>query len=164
MSAATVTQFDRVLAENGLRSKGGKGTSAAKINARDAANLLIAILGSPMEGAAIKSATQTCRAYASLPLLPRASSSQAFRQFGLWKLASLRKKHTLGDAIEALIAGAAIGHGFIIPNQDGARYCGRGSGHAIWDHIPVPTAGLRLKSTSTLSRALDRRLRALSIR
>ena len=40
---ATVTQYDRVLAEKGLRSKGGRGTSAARVTSRDAANLLIAL-------------------------------------------------------------------------------------------------------------------------
>ena len=43
ISVATVTQYDRQLAENGLRSKGGRGVSAAAVTARDAANLLIAI-------------------------------------------------------------------------------------------------------------------------
>src|SRR5439155_17694246 len=47
----TVVQYDRLLAENGLRSKGGRGTSAAKVTAVDAANLLIAIMGSPVAGA-----------------------------------------------------------------------------------------------------------------
>lgn len=119
VSVGTVTLFDRVLAEHGLRSRGGRGTSAAKVNARDAANLLIAILGSPMEGAAVKAAAKTCRTYAALPILSRASSAASFRQFGLRKVASLPKKHTLGDAIEALIAGAAVGHDFLIPDKDG---------------------------------------------
>ena len=44
--AATVSQYDRQLAEAGLRTTGGRGPSAAKVGATDAANLLIAILGS----------------------------------------------------------------------------------------------------------------------
>jgi hypothetical protein len=119
ISPATVTQFDRVLAEGGMRSKGGRGTSAAKVTARDAANLLIAILGSPMEGAAVKNAVQTCRSYASLPVLRRASAADAFRRFGLPKIAALRKQHNLGDALETLIAGATAGQDFVIPNEDG---------------------------------------------
>jgi hypothetical protein len=58
---ATVAQFDRVLAENGLRSSGGRATSAARVTPRDVANLLLAIMGSPMSGAAIKEAARTCR-------------------------------------------------------------------------------------------------------
>ena len=48
LSEATVGQYDRVLAENGLRSKGGRGLSAARVTAADAANLLIAIMASPI--------------------------------------------------------------------------------------------------------------------
>src|SRR5258705_11448956 len=46
----TVVQYDRLLSENGMRSKGGRGTSAAKVTAVDAANLLIAIMESPVAG------------------------------------------------------------------------------------------------------------------
>src|SRR5690348_8722866 len=114
LPAATVTQFDRVLAENGLRLKGGRGTSAAKVSARDAANLLLSILGSPIGGAAIKNAAQTCSAYSSLQRFTRRSSPEAFRRFGLLKFASIKHRHTLGEAVEALIAGASIGQGLII--------------------------------------------------
>lgn len=40
----TVTVFDRHLSEAGFRTKGGRGRSAARVTARDAANLLVAIL------------------------------------------------------------------------------------------------------------------------
>ena len=52
--AETVTNYDRVLSENGMRSKSGRGRGAAKVTASDAANLLIAILGSPVAGASVK--------------------------------------------------------------------------------------------------------------
>ena len=41
----TITQYDRNLAEAGLRQIRGRGTSAAEVSAEDAANLLVAILG-----------------------------------------------------------------------------------------------------------------------
>src|SRR5258705_2750991 len=63
----SVVQYDRLLAENGLRSKGGRGTSAAKVTAGDAANLLIAIMGSPVIGASIKPAIEGCKIYGCLP-------------------------------------------------------------------------------------------------
>ena len=42
----TVTTHDRNLVGAGLRTKGGRGTSAAKVTARDAAHILVALLGS----------------------------------------------------------------------------------------------------------------------
>ena len=42
----TVTTHDRILVMAGLRSKGGRGTSAAKVTPRDAAHILVALLGS----------------------------------------------------------------------------------------------------------------------
>lgn len=42
----TVTTHDRNLVSAGLRTKGGRGTSAAKVTARDAAHILVALLGS----------------------------------------------------------------------------------------------------------------------
>src|SRR5258707_15474353 len=61
---ATVVLYDRILAENGLRSKGGRGRSAAKVTVEDAANLLIAIAGTPTSG--IGSAAATVKQFASL--------------------------------------------------------------------------------------------------
>jgi hypothetical protein len=106
--AATVAQYDRVLAENGLRSKGGRGLSAAQMTAGDAANLLIAIMGSPMSGAAIKEAARTCQVYASLQNLERAAMRENFVAYGLRSLARLPKKHTLYQALVSLIEGARL--------------------------------------------------------
>src|SRR5262245_32503253 len=73
LSSATVTQFDRQLAEASLRSKGGRGTSAASVTAIDAANLLISILAAPVAGSAIKEAVAICTAYGSLQTRLQAS-------------------------------------------------------------------------------------------
>jgi len=115
---ATVTQYDRVLAEAGLRSKRGRGTSAAKVTARDAAHLLIAILGAPIEGGSVNQAVHICQTYGSMPLLPRFGYSlQAFRSFGLSQLKNLPTNHTLADLVEALIGGIAQGHQFKEPGR-----------------------------------------------
>src|SRR5262249_53061916 len=89
---ATVALYDRVLAEHGLRSKAGRGRSAAKINSRDAAHLLIAVVASPLFGRSTKDAATACESYASLPNLKRASWQENFSVFGLPALAKLPKQ------------------------------------------------------------------------
>jgi hypothetical protein len=111
----TIALFDRVLAEHGLRSKGGRGRSAAKVNSRDAAHLLIAVIGSSMSGASTKDAARACKIYASLPILRRASWPENFAMFGLPALANLPKNHSLVDAFSTLIDAAARGEQFEIP-------------------------------------------------
>ena len=61
---STVVLYDRVLAESGLRSKGGRGKSAPKVTAEDAANLLIAIAGTSSGG--IATAARTVQLYSGL--------------------------------------------------------------------------------------------------
>jgi hypothetical protein len=109
LSEATVAQYDRILAENGLRSKGGRGLSAARVTANDAANLLIAIMGSPISGGAIKDAAHTCKRYAALPNLERAAMRETLKSYGLDGLAGLPAKHNLHSALVALIEGAIDG-------------------------------------------------------
>jgi hypothetical protein len=117
ISPATVAQYDRVLSEHGLRSKGGRGRSAAKVSSRDAANLLIAVLASPVSGLSMKDAVRACKVYASLPSLRKASWPENFTQFELPTLAELPKNHSLGDALSELIDAAANGEQFKIPPQ-----------------------------------------------
>jgi len=102
ISKATVTQYDRVLAENGLRSKSGRGTSAAKVTSGDAANLLIAVAASPLFGSAAKDAVQNCKLYGSMPVVASRSKGN-FTPLGLPILDSLPKEHSFGDALSALI-------------------------------------------------------------
>jgi hypothetical protein len=63
----TVAQYDRQLAEAELRTVSGRGRSAAKVNAVDAANLLITIMGSPISGPTIAAAQETCMQMGDLP-------------------------------------------------------------------------------------------------
>jgi hypothetical protein len=109
--AATVSQYDRQLAEAGLRTIGGRGASAAKVTATDAANLLIAILGSPVSGASIKVARQMCEILGALPARS-ASPTSKLRKLGFDSLAALPRKHTLRDAVSALIEAASTGEPF----------------------------------------------------
>jgi hypothetical protein len=112
LAAATVTQYDRVLAEHGLRSKSGRGTSAAKITAIDAANLLIAILGSPISGASIKDAARICKLYRALPVR---LWQKDFSRLGFPSLSKLPRQHCLLEGLSTLIAGAAKGEAIKIP-------------------------------------------------
>jgi|SRR3954451_11800042 hypothetical protein len=88
----TVVLYDRVLAENGLRSKGGRGTSAARVTSGDAANLLIAILASPASGSSIKSATEVSQNIWAAPPEP----GKRRRQSG--NLQQIRISETRTDA------------------------------------------------------------------
>jgi hypothetical protein len=117
ISQATVALYDRVLAEHGLRSKGGRGRSAAKVTSRDAANLLIAAIASPVSGSSTREAARACKVYGALPNLKKASWPENFTKFGLPILAHLPKKHSLGEALSALIDAAGKGEQFKRPIQ-----------------------------------------------
>jgi hypothetical protein len=105
----TVAQYDRHLAEAGLRQIRGRGTSAAAVSAEDAANLLIAILGSPVVGASIRTAPETSKVYGSLVAYGRWKDVSRFADYGLTTLSKIPKDHTLKDALVALIDGASRG-------------------------------------------------------
>jgi hypothetical protein len=109
ISEATAAQFDRQLAEAGLRSKSGRGRSAAQVTPRDAVNLLIAICASPISGLSAKEAAHTCRTYGALPVFTGPLVKAPFGQFGLPSLEQLPRKHTFADGLSKLIAAAAKG-------------------------------------------------------
>lgn len=104
--SVTVSQYDRQLAEAGLRTKGGRGNSAAKITTLDAANLLITILGSPVSGASISAASIICKEVGSISIIEKYSKLDEFSAFGLRMLTSLPAKHTLCEAFAALFEDA----------------------------------------------------------
>lgn len=121
----TVIQYDRVLAEQGLRSKAGRGTSAAKVTSRDAANLLTALAASPLFGMSAKDAVRNCEAYASLPHMPIGKNlnwSKNFTNFGLSTLAHLPEKHSFGEALTSLIAAVGKGEVFQLPDGERKRF------------------------------------------
>src|SRR4051812_5015787 len=82
VSEATVVQYDRNLAEAGLRTKGGRGRSAARITSQDAANLLIVIAGAPITGATVKETLATwdkCSGLIADPRLDRSDRNELSR-------------------------------------------------------------------------------------
>jgi hypothetical protein len=108
--APTVTLIDRNLSEAGLRSKGGRGRSAARMTAKDAARLLIAILASPSVG----NAAQACRSYGELPIAHDkhfAEHCALFARNGLKCISKLPIGCCFSQAVEALITEAAEGGG-----------------------------------------------------
>lgn len=117
---ATVTVHDRNLAAAGLRTKGGRGKSAAKMSAPDVANLLLAVAGSSM----VKDTVQTVEDYATLPSRAGETSVQTDRTathqgnagqvwnlegFPIPALQKLNADHTFRDALVALIEAASDG-------------------------------------------------------
>ena len=98
----TVFQYDRSLAEHGLRSKKGRGPSAATVTARDAANLLIAAMATPVSGLSIKDAARACQSYMSLRAGLR--SNEESKPTPRWLIRSnLPREHSFGDALAVLI-------------------------------------------------------------
>jgi hypothetical protein len=120
ISRATVTVYDRVLAEHGLRSKRGRGTSAAKVTSRDAANLLIALAASPLFGLSAKDAVRNCEVFGSLRRM-EIGWPETFTNFGLPTLANLPPKQNFVDALSALIDAAGRGEIFKMPDGGGKR-------------------------------------------
>jgi hypothetical protein len=107
---ATVIQHDRNLVAAGLRSKGGRGLSAAQVTSRDAANLLIAICGSSPFGASVKETVTTYHRYAPLRAFrgtKPGNFSRVKSQFP--SLGLLPEGHSFRDALAALIDSIAAG-------------------------------------------------------
>lgn len=117
---ATVTVHDRNLAAAGLRTKGGRGKSAAKMTASDVANLLLAVAGSSM----VKDTVQTVEDYATLPWRTGETNVQTDRTashhgnagqvwnleaFPIPSLQKLEADHNFRDALVALIEAASDG-------------------------------------------------------
>lgn len=102
---ATVSVYDRHLRDAGLRSRHGRGRGAAKVTARDAAHLLVAILGS----GAVKEAAETVERYGRTRPEPAASGTQPYGDSGIVELVALGPDHSFPDAVAALLAAAATG-------------------------------------------------------
>jgi hypothetical protein len=114
---ATVTQHDRNLVVAGLRSKGGRGPSAAKVTPRDAAHILTAILGSPR----VKDSVYTVRRYMQTQEhrahwhqhypddVRGIGSANVWENYGIRELAELPPDHTFIDAFTLLLTLAAEG-------------------------------------------------------
>ena len=105
----TVTQHDRNLFSAGLRTKGGRGRSAATVTALDAARLLTAVLGSEQ----VKDAAETALRYSDTvehhnrffkkpPKLPEKHVA-TYEPVKLLAFDALSGEHSFIDALETLI-------------------------------------------------------------
>lgn len=117
----TVVVHDRNLVTAGLRTKGGRGRSAAKMTPGDAANLILAVAGSSM----VKDTVETVNDYANLPSRGGEVSirrdAHSYNNDGnplpTWNLPgfpipalqALQKDHTFRDALVGLIESATDG-------------------------------------------------------
>ena len=101
----SVVVYDRKLLTAGLRSKSGRGRSAAKVTARDAAHLLVAILGT----AQVKDAVLAARRYQETQPVRHGSAAEGYAGLGIVELEDLPPEHSFIDALATLIASAAAG-------------------------------------------------------
>jgi hypothetical protein len=103
ISHSTVVTHDRHLAKAGLRTVGGRGTGAAQMTARDAARLLLAVVGA----SAVKDS-----------LVPVQRHGRLLAAEGAWRLPflpvpqlqALGTDHSLEQAIVALIEAGISGN------------------------------------------------------
>lgn len=120
-----VIMVDRKLSESGLRTKSGRGKSAAKMTASDIANLLIAVIGSSM----MRDETEAVAEYGALPvqkgrLTP--VSQHGFASVGpAWELSDaaasrlplLGAAHTFRDALVTLLEDASVDGSSRLPDH-----------------------------------------------
>lgn len=109
MDVMTVTGIGQYARDAGFISKGGRGRSAARMTSRDAANLLIAVNGTPLA----KDAGQAVASYRGLKIAPEMFSTIAPDGEGILRRIGA-KGIQFGDALELMIEGH-------IPGDDGAR-------------------------------------------
>ena len=133
----TIVLHDRNLVVAGLRSKGGRGTSAARMTARDAAHLLVAVLGSGH----VKDSAETVRRYKETRF-HKSASSGGYDNSTIVALRNLPPDHSFVDAVEALIA--AAGEGSLEPAMEVyvSEIEGEKIGYEAIIEITVETPGL----------------------
>ena len=107
MPEPTSTQVDRALSVAGLRTKAGRGKSAAKVTPADAARLVVAIAGGGLPSSGpLTDAARVVKAYeATRAEAPR----NDFGPTDIPALVNLPSNHSIVDAIAALIEAAADG-------------------------------------------------------
>jgi len=99
----TVRLYARHTQESGFITKKGRGKSAAQMSATDAANLLIAILGT----ITAKDAGTAIELYRNCRLL--GTPPPEWADYEIPAIQKLTKGHSFGEAIEALVASAIDG-------------------------------------------------------
>lgn len=105
---ATVAQHDRCLVAAGRRSKGGRGKSAATVNAYDAACLLTSVLSCR----AVIDSAKAVASYSALTCGDRdLGDSSPYVEIGVPELSSLPRDHSFVDVLAVLVA-LAMDHTF----------------------------------------------------
>ena len=130
----TIVVHDRNLVVAGLRSKSGRGNSAARMTARDAAHLLVAILGSSH----VKDSAETVRRYRETRLH---AIEYGYDNCPIAALRNLPPDHSFVDAIEALVTAAIDGSLETALSISMGVVEGVEIGHADIMHIAVRTPG-----------------------
>jgi hypothetical protein len=102
---STIVDIDRKLVKGKLRTKGGRGFSAAQMTPLDAARLLTAVLGSPQANASVEAVER----YANTRVDKARSSEKLFGAVELDDLAALPARHSFVDALAGLIKSASSG-------------------------------------------------------
>lgn len=115
--SATVLLHDRALMDAGVRTKTKRGRGAADMTARDAANLLISVLASPIAGPNVKGSVERWRQYATLGsdgghVTTKAGSEKLDSRWRLpgceiEHLTKLPEGHSASEALTAIIASVA---------------------------------------------------------
>lgn len=115
--SATVLLHDRALMDAGVRTKTKRGRGAADMTARDAANLLISVLASPIAGPNVKGSVERWRQYATLGsdgghVTTKAGSENLDSRWRLpgceiEHLTKLPEGHSASEALTAIIASVA---------------------------------------------------------
>lgn len=102
---ATLVDIDRKLVKGKLRTKTGRGFSAARMTPLDAARLLTALLGSAQANASVDAVERYTRTQPD----KSGSSEKLFASAELDELVALPSRHSFVDALAALLASAAGG-------------------------------------------------------
>src|ERR1700674_2420539 len=131
----TIVLHDRNLVVAGLRSKSGRGNSAARMTARDAAHLVVAVLGSSH----VKDSAETVRRYKETRF--HKSVSGGYDDSTIAALRNLPPDHSFVDAIEALVAAAADGSLETAMCFSVVEIHGKKTGHLAIIEITVQTPG-----------------------
>ena len=135
ISEPTIGQHDRNLVVAGFRSKSGRGTSAARMTPRDAACLLVAVLGSEQ----VKNSAQAVQRYSETRL--HKTTSDGYAHSAVEVLINLHPDHSFVDALEGLIATAADGSLQHAMYQDIEEFRGEKIGFPPIIEVTVQTPG-----------------------
>lgn len=156
---ATVVVHDRNLVTAGLRTKGGRGRSAAVMTAHDAATLIIAIVGS----SAVKDTVAAWNDYSTLPAKTceaRSKDGRRYDQSPRWLLPgllldgirNLGEGHTFLEALTEIIRAAADGSlksaiDAISPDMKGSYTIPKRFRIEVTLFGPYPQASIRISAT-----------------